>query len=142
MSMPINVPTFMKVTQKVADYLGLDQFKANIVALVEAKVALTKLEVQEKIEILLVQAVLVLIKAALGLAILVMASVCVGGLLNAWWESTWLGYAALTGLYGILLTWVLLQESWWKAFILHWVQLLVDTHFQSSSHNHPPSHEK
>lgn len=123
----------MKVTQKVADYLGLDQFKANILALVEAKVALTKLEVQEKIEGLLVQAILVLIKASLAMAAFVMASVCIGGLLNAWWESTWLGFAALTGLYALMLAWVWWKESWWQTNILRWVQLLVDTHFQSSA---------
>ncbi|MFN4084337.1 MAG: hypothetical protein ACK4LB_00265 [Spirosomataceae bacterium] len=122
----------MKVTQKVADYLGLDQFKSNVLALVEAKVTLTKLEVQEKIEMLLVQAILVLIKASLGLAALVMGSVCLGGLLNAWWESSWLGYAALTTFYTFLLGWVWWKESWWQTNILRWVQLLVDTHFQSN----------
>jgi len=123
----------MKVTQKVADYLGLEQFKSNVLALVEAKVALTKLDIQEKLEILLVQAIVILIKAGLGLAVLVMASVCLGGLLNAWWHSAWLGYAALTAVYGVLLAWVWLKESWWQTNILRWVQLLVDTHFQSSS---------
>lgn len=119
----------MKVTQKVADYLGLEQFKSNVIALVEAKVALTKLEVQEKIELLLTQAIFIFIKAALGLAILVMASVCIGGLLNAWWESPWLGYATLTGVYALLLGWVWWKGTWWQANILRWVQLLIDTHF-------------
>lgn len=123
----------MKVAQKVSDYLGLEQFKSNVVALIEAKVALTKLEVQEKIEALLAQAILLLMKAFLGLATFLMASVWIGGLLNQWWESAWLGYAALMTFYGLALAWVWSKESWWHQQILRWVQILVDKHFQSSS---------
>lgn len=112
--------------EKVTSYLGLDQLRENIIALIEAKVALTKIEFQEKIEEIIAQAVFALLKVSILLTMLLLLSVLAGSVLNYWLDSRWLGYLVLIGIYAALLGIIHWQENNIVPNIRKGVQLLID----------------
>lgn len=112
--------------EKVTNYLGLDQLRENIIALIEAKIALTKIEFQEKLEEIIAQAIFALIKISILLTVLLLLSVLFGSLLNYWLDSQWLGYLVLIGIYLAVLGLIHWQEKKIVPNIRKGVQLLLD----------------
>lgn len=112
--------------EKVTNYLGLDQLRENIIALIEAKIALTKIEFQEKLEEIIAQAIFLLIKVSILLTVLLLLSVLFGSLLNYWLDSRWLGYLVLIGIYLAALGLIHWQEKKIVPNIRKGVQLLLD----------------
>ena len=112
--------------EKVTNYLGLDQLRENIIALIEAKIALTKIEFQEKLEEIIAQAIFALIKISILLTVLLLLSVLFGSLLNYWLDSRWLGYLVLIGIYLAALGLIHWQEKKIVPNIRKGVQLLID----------------
>lgn len=112
--------------EKVTNYLGLDQLRENIIALIEAKIALTKIEFQEKLEEIIAQAIFALIKISILLTVLLLLSVLFGSLLNYWLDSRWLGYLVLIGIYLAALGLIHWQEMKIVPNIRKGVELLLD----------------
>lgn len=112
--------------EKVTNYLGLDQLRENITALIEAKIALTKIEFQEKLEEIIAQAIFALVKISILLTVLLLLSVLFGSLLNYWLDSRWLGYLVLIGIYLAALGLIHWQEKKIVPNIRKGVQLLLD----------------
>lgn len=112
--------------EKVTNYLGLDQLRENIIALIEAKIALTKIEFQEKLEEIIAQAIFALVKISILLTVLLLLSVLLGSLLNYWLDSRWLGYLVLIGIYLATLGLIHWQEKKIVPNIRKGVQLLLD----------------
>ncbi|MFN3784822.1 MAG: phage holin family protein [Spirosomataceae bacterium] len=112
--------------EKVTNYLGLDQLRENIIALIEAKIALTKIEFQEKLEEIIAQAIFALVKISILLTVLLLLSVLLGSLLNYWLDSRWLGYLVLIGIYLAALGLIHWQEKKIVPNIRKGVQLLLD----------------
>ena len=96
----------------MADLLKFNEFKDNIVKLIEAKFELTKLSFQEKIEGIAVQAIYVLVLFILSITVIIFLSILLAVGLNIWLESAWLGYLIIFLIYvGILLTFILAKNK-------------------------------
>ncbi len=96
----------------MADLLKINEFRDNIVKLIEAKFELTKLGFQEKIEGIAVQAIYALILFILSITVIIFLSILMAVGLNVWLKSAWLGYLIIFLIYaGILVTFVFAKDK-------------------------------
>lgn len=93
----------MGLKDSVSKFLRIEEIKYAIIGLVEAKLELKKLEVQEKLGTHLTNFIFGLIALILGLIILIFLSILIAVGLNYWLESVWYGYAIVGAVYVILL---------------------------------------
>jgi cytochrome c biogenesis protein CcdA len=87
----------------MSDFLKIGELKENLVKLIEAKFELTKLNVQDKIEVIAVKAVYALITFILGIVVIIFLSILFALGINHLLESTWIGFLIMFGIYAIIL---------------------------------------
>jgi uncharacterized membrane protein YqjE len=84
-------------------FLRINEIKYALIGLVEAKLELKKLEVQEKFGEQLTNIIYALITLIIGLIILIFFSILIAAGLNLWLESAWYGFAITGAFYIVLL---------------------------------------
>ena len=87
----------------MADFLKIGELKDNLVKLIEAKFELTKLNVQDKIEGVVVKAAHALITFILGVIVLIFLSILLALGMSYLLESSWLGFLIVFAFYAMLL---------------------------------------
>lgn len=87
----------------MSDFLKIGELKENLVKLIEAKFELTKLNVQDKIEGIVVKAAYALIMFILGIVVVIFLSILIALGINHLLESSWLGFLIMFGIYTIIL---------------------------------------
>lgn len=96
----------------MADLLNLNEFRDNIVKLIEAKFELTKLGFQEKMEGIAVQAIYALLLFILSITVIIFLSILIAVGLNIWLKSVWVGYLVIFLIYlGILVTFIFAKDT-------------------------------
>ncbi len=92
----------MGLKDSVSKFLRIKEIKYAIIGLVEAKLELKKLEVQERLGTHLTDTIFGLVTLSLGLVSLLFLTILVAVGLNYWLESVWYGYA-IAGLFYLFL---------------------------------------
>jgi hypothetical protein len=87
----------------MSDFLKVGELKENLVKLIEAKFELTKLNIQDKIEVIAVKAAYALITFILGIVVVIFLSILIALGINHLLESTWLGFLIIFGIYAMIL---------------------------------------
>ncbi len=96
----------------MADLLKINEFRDNIVKLIEAKFELTKLGFQEKIEGIAGQAIYALVLFILSITVIIFLSILMAVGLNIWLKSAWLGYLIILLIYvGILVIFIFAKDK-------------------------------
>ncbi|RYU93268.1 phage holin family protein [Emticicia agri] len=96
----------------MADLLKIQEFRDNVVKLIEAKFELTKLGFQEKLEGIAVQAIYALLLFILSITVIIFLSILIAVGLNIWLKSAWLGYLIIFLIYvGILVTFIFAKDK-------------------------------
>lgn len=117
----------------MADLLNLNEFRDNVVKLIEAKFELTKLGFQEKIEGIAVQAIYALLLFILSITVIIFLSILIAVGLNIWLKSVWLGYLIIFLIYlGILATFILAKDKVQNT-IKEKVQEMIDENLNNES---------
>jgi uncharacterized membrane protein YqjE len=80
-------------------FLKIDSIIENLTGLIEARLALAKLEVKEEIAKLGARIIAGVVFAFLAVMIVIFFSITAAALLNTFLDSLWLGYAIMTGFY-------------------------------------------
>lgn len=119
----------MGFKDSVAKFLHIEEIKYAIIGLVEAKLELKKLEVQEKLGTHLTNLIFGLITLILGLIVLMFLSILAAVGLNCWLESVWYGYAIVVAVYIILLIIWLTNEVKVKRDITEKVEIRLHEEF-------------
>ena len=110
----------------MADLLKINEFRDNIVKLIEVKFELTKLGFQEKIEGIAVQAIYALVLFILSITVIIFLSILMAVGLNIWLKSAWLGYLIIFLAYvGILVTFIFAKDKV-QAKIKEQIQEMID----------------
>jgi hypothetical protein len=115
----------------MSDFLKVGELKENLVRLIETRFELTKLEVQDRIEGLVVKAVYTLISFILGIMVFVFLGILLAIGINEWLESTWIGFLILF-LFNLLILIVFFLA---KEFILSNLKKEVQQIFDKSLGN-------
>jgi cytochrome c biogenesis protein CcdA len=87
----------------MSDFLKVGELKENLIKLIEAKFELTKLNIQDKIEVIAVKAAYALITFILGIVVVIFLSILIALGINHLLESTWLGFLIIFGIYAMIL---------------------------------------
>ncbi len=87
----------------MSDFLKIGELKDNLVKLIEAKFELTKLNVQDKIEGIVVKAAHALITFILGVIVVIFLSILLALGMNYLLKSSWLGFLIIFSFYAIIL---------------------------------------
>ena len=87
----------------MSDFLKIGELKENLVKLIEAKFELTKLNVQDKIEGIVVKVAYALITFILGIVVIIFLSILIALGLNHLIGSSWLGFLIMFGFYILIL---------------------------------------
>ena len=117
----------------MADLLNLNEFRDNVVKLIEAKFELTKLGFQEKLEGIAVQAIYALLLFILSITVIIFLSILIAVGLNIWLKSAWLGYLIIFLIYvGILVTFIFAKDKV-QTTIKEKVQELIDENLNKES---------
>jgi cytochrome c biogenesis protein CcdA len=87
----------------MSDFLKVGELKENLVKLIEAKFELTKLNIQDKIEVIAVKTAYALITFILGIVVVIFLSILIALGINRLLESTWLGFLIIFGIYAMIL---------------------------------------
>ncbi|WP_337043192.1 phage holin family protein [Emticicia sp. 17c] len=110
----------------MADLLKINEFRDNVVKLIEAKFELIKLGFQEKIEGVAVQAIYTLLLFILSITVIIFLSILVAIGLNIWLKSAWLGFFIIFLLYLSLLVLFIFAKDKVQNKIKEQVQEIVD----------------
>lgn len=119
----------MSLKDNFSRFLRIDEIKYALIGLVEAKLELKKLEIQEKLGEQLTDIVYGLITVVIGLVILIFFSILIATGLNIWLESAWYGYAIVGAFYIILLIFWIQKELAAKKKISIIVEQRLDEQF-------------
>jgi hypothetical protein len=87
----------------MSDFLKIGELKENLIKLIEAKFELTKLNVQDKIEGIVVKVAYALITFILGIVVIIFLSILIALGLNHLIGSSWLGFLIMFGFYILIL---------------------------------------
>jgi hypothetical protein len=87
----------------MSDFLKIGELKENLIKLIEAKFELTKLNVQDKIEGIVVKVAYALITFILGIVVIIFLSILIALGLNHLIGSSWLGFLFMFGFYILIL---------------------------------------
>jgi uncharacterized membrane protein YqjE len=110
----------------MADLLKINEFRDNIVKLIEAKFELTKLGFQEKIEGIAVQAIYALLLFILSITVIIFLSILIAVGLNIWLKSAWLGYLIIFLIYVAILAAFIFAKDKVQTKIKEQIQGIVD----------------
>lgn len=119
----------MSLKDNFSRFLRIDEIKYALIGLIEAKLELKKLEVQEQLGKQLTDIVYGLITLIIGLVILIFFSILIATGLNIWLASAWYGYAIVGAIYIILLIFWIGQERLAKKKINTIVEQRLDEQF-------------
>lgn len=119
----------MGLKDRFSKFLRIDEIKYAIIGLVETKLELKKLEVQEKLSVQLTNLIYFLIILLIGLVILIFLSILIAAGLNTWLESVWYGYAIVGTFYVLVLIYWVSQELSVKQKIEAKVEAKLDEQF-------------
>ncbi|GAB3504848.1 phage holin family protein [Emticicia fontis] len=117
----------------MADLLNLQEFRDNVVKLIEAKFELTKLGFQEKIEGIAVQAIYALLLFILSITVIIFLSILMAVGLNILLRSAWLGYFIIFLIYAGILTTFILAKDKVQNTIKEKVQEMIDENLDKDS---------
>lgn len=117
----------------MADLLNLNEFRDNVVKLIEAKFELTKLGFQEKIEGIAVQAIYALLLFIFSITVIIFLSILVAVGLNIWLKSAWLGYLIIFLIYGGILATFIFAKDKVQNTIKEKVQGMIDENLNKES---------
>ncbi len=92
----------MNIKESISDYLKIGELKDNLMQVIEAKIDLKKLDIQEKIEDKIAPLITNLIIGVFVFIAFVMLNIILAVLLNGALESTWIGYAIVFLIYSLL----------------------------------------
>lgn len=87
----------MGLKQNIAELFQLGEIKDTLVGLIEAKISLKKIEIQEKVEYGVGKLIYILIQAFLGMLSFTLALVLAAYFLNIWLGAPW-GYVIVLSL--------------------------------------------
>ena len=87
----------------MSDFLKIGELKENLIKLIEAQFELTKLNVQDKIEGIVVKVAYALITFILGIVVIIFLSILIALGLNHLIGSSWLGFLIMFGFYILIL---------------------------------------
>lgn len=110
----------------MADLLKINEFRDNVVKLIEAKFELTKLGFQEKIEGIAVKAIYALLLFILSITVIIFLSILIAVGLNIWLKSAWLGYLIIFLIYAGMLAMFVLAKDKAQNTIKEKVQEIID----------------
>lgn len=110
----------------MSDLLKINEFRENVIKLIEAKFELTKLGFQEKIEGIAVKAIYALILFILSITVIIFLSILAAVGLNIWLKSAWLGYLIIFLVYGAILATFIFAKDKVQTKIKQAVQQIVD----------------
>jgi polyferredoxin len=88
---------------KFFKYLKIDAIIENLTGLIEARMELAKLEIKEEVAKVGAKIVAVIVFSFLLVMIIIFFSISVGAMLNGLLESTFVGFAIVTGFYFLVL---------------------------------------
>ncbi|AFK02951.1 hypothetical protein Emtol_1809 [Emticicia oligotrophica DSM 17448] len=112
----------------MSDFLKIGELKENLIKLIEAKFELTKLNVQDKIEGIVVKAVYALMTFILGIVVLIFLSILLALGLNHLLHTTWLGFLIMFGVYALILSIFIFAKDSVQHTIKKRVEEIVDEH--------------
>lgn len=107
----------MSLKGLVVRFLRINELKYALTGLLEAKLELKRLEIQERVENSLTDVVYLLVASFLGLIVLLFLSIIASIALNMWLESDWMGYAIISGFYSLMLLFWVIKKTFLKAEI-------------------------
>lgn len=97
----------MSLKDTFSKAFGIGDLKYALIGLIEAKLELKKIELQEQLGAQLTDLVFLLITILLSLALIIFSSILLAIGINKLLDSEWYGFAILTALYTvILIVWV------------------------------------
>jgi type VI protein secretion system component VasK len=118
----------------MADLLKINEFRDNVVKLIEAKFELTKLGFQEKIEGIAVRAIYALLLFILSITVIIFLSILMAVGLNIWLKSVWLGYLIIFLIYAGMLAMFVLAKDKVQDTIKEKVQEMIDENLDKEAH--------
>ena len=110
----------------MSDFLKIGELKENLIKLIEAKFELTKLNVQDKIEGIVVKVAYALITFILGIVVIVFLSMLIALGLNHLIGSSWLGFLIMFGFYVLILAIFIFAKDSVQNTIKKRVEKIVD----------------
>ena len=119
----------MGLKDRFSKFLRIDEIKYAVIGLIETKLELKKLEVQEKLSVQLTNLIFFLVTLLIGLVILIFLSILLATGLNIWLGSAWYGYAIVGSFYVVLLIYWVSQELYVKRRIEAKVEAKLDEQF-------------
>lgn len=119
----------MGLKDSFSKFLRTDEIKYALIGLIEAKLELKKLEVQEILGEQLTNLVYALVLLLIGLMVLFFVSILIASGLNSWLGSVWYGYAIVGVIYVCLLIFWISQELTIKRKIREITEKQLDEQF-------------
>lgn len=117
----------------MSDLLKINEFRENVIKLIEAKFELTKLGFQEKIESIAVKAIYALLLFILSITVIIFLSILAAVGLNIWLKSAWLGYLIILLVYAAILATFIFAKDKVQTKIRQTVQQIVDESLNQES---------
>ncbi len=119
----------MSLKDSFSRFLRTDEIKYALIGLIEAKLELKKLEVQEILGEQLTNLVYALMLLLIGLMVLLFLSILIASGLNSWLASAWYGYAIIGAIYVCVLIFWISQEFTIKRKIREITEERLDEQF-------------
>lgn len=119
----------MSLKDRFSKFLRINEIKYAVIGLVEAKLELKKLEIQDNVGEQLTDIIYALITLIIGLVILIFFSILIATGLNIWLDSAWYGHAIVGAIYIVLLIFWIGKELSAKKKIRSLVETRLDEQF-------------
>ncbi len=92
----------MSIKSSISDFFKVEELRDNVVKIAESKFELKKLELIGKLEKLLAKVVMKVLIGVFLFMIFMFLNILIGGVINHYTQSFWIGYASVIGFYSIL----------------------------------------
>lgn len=102
----------MKIKEKLYNYFKINDFKGNVTNYIEARIELLRMDVEERFAGVASKLIYAIVKIFLVILAIFTGLQLLGNVLNHYFNSFWLGNAAVLATVLIaLLIWVILKEK-------------------------------